>query len=236
MQTTEQIERGRAKVWWTVRVRDPRTGLYLPRLSRTNLFTDAGLSQLAAGWAGANQPPLYLVLDTYRPVLQATYAAGVTSIATDKQVHQPGDTQIVLDPGGVNEETVTWTTVSGTGPYTYTISATTKSHASGISAVRAVRQSDTLAIAIRSEAAYDPVAAPNQRMKASGAGFSPGAGQYTMQFFLTGNQALVYWMTVGLSEAAQVGTGTLQNVLTMGLDHTTAGNDVELDITLTQSN
>jgi hypothetical protein len=201
-----------------------------------NTLTDAGLTNIAKGWAGQGSPPIYLVIDSYRGTIQnaGTLTIGSTSVTLDNAVHKAGDTSLILGVGTVNQETVTWSAVAGGGPYIYTIAATTKAHAHGDWAVRTPLQSDLLAD-IKTEQQYDAGAAPGLRMKASGVGYSQGVGNYVMQFFLTGSQAITQWITLGLADSVSVGAGVLHNHLAMGYDHQ-LGNDVELDISMTISN
>lgn len=221
---------------WKLKVRDPKTGLFVPCRERKNKFTDAGLTNLAKLWVGQGTPTVNLVIDSYTGLLQNNPASvGAVSISLDKSVHKAGDTQLVVGAGLGTQETVTFTAVSGTGPYIYTLS-TPLAHAHNQNewVVRQVLQSDVMTD-IKSEMQYDAVSAPNQRMVASGTGYSSGSGSYTMQFFLTGTQAIGNWVTLGLADSNAVGGGVLSNHLIFGFNHQ-SGNDVELDITLTLAN
>lgn len=226
----------RVTACWTIKERDPRTGLFIPKLARRNKFTDYGLTNLAQSWMGQGTPPLYLVIDSWSASVQNAngLAVGATSVTLDQLAHKAGDTQLVLDVGGAGQEVVSFSAVSGSGPYVYTISATTNTHAHGALVVRQVLQSDTMSD-IKSEVQYDSVAAPNARMKTSGSGYSQGTGNQVMQFFLTGSQALAEWVCLGLSETGTTGQGQLHNHLVFGFNHQ-SGNDVEVDISLSLSN
>lgn len=205
---------------------------------RHNILTNDGLSQLAANWAGQGKPPLFLIISSFKATLQdTTLAVGALSLTLSAPVHQSGDTSITLNVGGANQEKLTFSGVTNNagGTCTYTLSGgTTKTHAAGEWADRTPTQNDTLA-SVMSEVQYDSVAAPNARMKASGNGFSGGAGSYTVQFYLTGNQAVTQWVSLGLSDTGVVGAGLLHHHLLFGFDHQ-SGNDVELDVTLTLQN
>lgn len=217
------------------RLREYRGGLLVAEREHFNKFTDFGLTNLAQLWGGGGVAPVYLVIDSFKATLGNSPLAGSASVQTDVRVDKTGDTQIVLNPGGANQETVSFTAVSGTGPYTYTTSALANAHTAGEFVVRAVRQADTMA-SVQQEVQYDATAAPNQRMKApAGSGYSQGTGSWTAQFFLTGSQAVTNWMTLGLADNLTVGAGNLHNHITFGFVHQT-GNDVELDITLTITN
>lgn len=220
----------RAAVQWTIR----ESGIVVRR--GWNTLTDTGLTQIAKGWAGQGSAPLYLVIDSYKAAIQNVggISIGATSVQLDTDPTKAGDTSLILGVGSANQETVTWSAKSGSGPYTFTIGATTKTHAQNDWVVRTPLQSDVLTD-IKSEVQYDAGAAPNKRMKASGVGFSQGTGNYTIQFFLTGSQALANWVTLGLSDTDTVGAGLLHNHLAMGFAHS-SGVDVELDISLTISN
>lgn len=223
------------------RVREYHDGLLVAEHSKSNLFTDYGLTNLASLWGGAGSAPVYLVIDTFAGTLGNSPLAGTATVQLDQRVDLTGDTDIVLNPGGANEETVSFSGVSGTGPYSYTTSNLVSNHTAGELACRAVRQPDSMA-SVQAELQYDAAAAPGQRMQApAGSGFSSGTGAWTMQFFLTGSQALgtggiaANWMILGLSDNVSVGAGNLHNHLVFGFAHT-PGNDVELDITLTITN
>ena len=89
--------------------------------------------------------------------------------------------------------------------------------------------------AIYSEQQYDSTNVPNARMQSVG-GYSGGTANWVMQFFFTGAQALFYFATVGLADAATLGSGNLHNLLVLGYNHTGTTNDLELDVSLTLSN
>lgn len=195
--------------------------------------TNYGMTALAAAVQGGYLPPLYLVLMNNGSTMFATANAGVTSIQTNQAVHLTGDTQIVLSPGLSTQETVTWTGVSGTGPYTYTLSAaTTQNHPAGDPVCRLPLSTDTMASVVN-EVAYDSTNFPNLRL-ASVAGYSTGNGQWTMQFYYTGIQASTYIMTVGLSDSATIGQGNLHAQLIIATDHTfqnvSTASDIEIDV------
>ena len=200
-----------------------------------NLLTDHGLTNLAAAFGGTYQNPIYLVLDNKAGQIQnaGTLSIGATSVTLDVRVDEAGDTQIVLGNGTANEETVSFSAVSGSGPYVYTIGATTKTHAHLDYCSRAPKQGDTIS-AIQAEVQYDATNFPGKRLKSSGF-YSSGTGNGTMQFFITGNQAITRWESLGTSENISVGAGNLHNHLVIGYDHTT-GNDAQLDISLTITN
>ena len=223
----------RVRVRWTIRER--RSGLWVPVFEGHNLMTDYGLTALAGAFGGTYVPPLYLVIDDFSAQIQntGTLSIGATSVSLDRRVDEAGDTQIVLGSGSANEETVTFSAVSGGGPYVYTIAATTKTHAHLDYVVREPIQSDVLAD-IQDEVQYSPVAFPGKRVQSSGF-FSSGTGNGTMQFFITGAQAIGRWETLGTSENDTVGSGNLHNHLVVGYDHI-SGNDTQIDISLTLTN
>lgn len=226
---------------WKLKVKNPATGRYEPVKERRNLFTDAGLTNLAKMWMNQGIPSVNLVIDSFKPVINnATLPAGSTSVtllSASSQPHKAGDVQLILGVGLVGQETVTYSGASslGGGLYQYILSAATvNAHAQNEWAVRKPLQSDVLAD-IKSEVQYDAVAAPGQRMTASGPGYSQGTANYVMQFFLTGSQALTNWVTLGLSDNLNIGSGALMNHLAFGFTHAT-GDDVELDVSLTLAN
>jgi hypothetical protein len=206
-------------------------------LRRKNIQTNYGLT----AYAGAFQPsqssyaaPQWMGISTNYAQLQAAYGStGVTSISTDVDPTKAGDTQLILGVGTANQETVTFSGKTGTGPYIWTISATTKTHALHDPVVRVPLATDTLS-QFTSEIQYDSTNFPNQRMQSVG-GYSAGAANWTTQFFFTGGQALVTFALVGLFDSGTVAAGNLHNELALGFVHTT-GNDVEVDVSLTLSN
>jgi hypothetical protein len=215
---------------WTIR--EHRPGGIVEVWRKRNIITSYGLTALASAFGGTYAQPVYLMLDNKSATLNASYGTLVTSVVMNARIDNAGDTQIVLGVGTANEETIAFSAVSGSGPYTYTVSATTKAHTSGDNCCRAVRGADTLA-SIQSEFQYDSVNFPGARLRSTGF-YSSGTGNGTMQFFLTGAQAVGRWESLGTSENAAVGAGNLHNHLTLGYNHT-AGVDVEIDIALTLS-
>lgn len=230
----------RVEAIWTIKERQvtpiSHREVWVPVYQDHNLFTNDGLTQLAANFSGAPNPPQYLVIDNWAAQVQNVggITSASTSVSLDKIIDKPGDTQIVLSPNTGNEETRTFSARSGTGPYTYTIAAGTKSHAQNDYAIRAAKITDVIAT-IQAEVQYSPVAFPGKRSKQMGF-FSSGNGNGTMQFYLTGSQANVRFQSLGLSESDTVGAGLLHSHLTSGYDHTATGTDVEVDVSITITN
>lgn len=220
---------------WTVRERNPRSGLWLPVVRRKNLFTNFGLTALASAIGGVYSAPLWLAINNTYTTMFAAYAAGVTTIQTNGDPTLVGDTQLVLSAGLAAQETVTFTAKNGAGPYTWTLSsATVNAHALNDPVARAITQADTLA-SFTSEQQYDSVNAPGQRMMNT-AGYSTGTGNYIVQFYMSGNQATnVYFVTIGLVDSSKIGQGNLHNAVVLGYNHTTT-NDVEIDGSVTLVN
>jgi hypothetical protein len=233
---------------WRVYRLEKKGGLLVRRLvlERKNIQTNYGLT----AYAGAFQPtqssyvaPQWMGISTKYAQLQAAYGStGVTSISTDIDPTQAGDSgataQLILGVGTANQETVSWTAKAGTGPYTWTISATTKTHALHDPVTRAPQLTDTLA-QFPSELQYDSTNFPNQRMQSVG-GYSAGTANWTTQFYFTGSQALnggtsQLFAMVGLFDSGTVAAGNMHNELALGFNHT-QGNDVEVDVSLTTSN
>jgi hypothetical protein len=224
---------------WTVYEWQRKGHLFVktPVLRRKNLQTNYGLT----AYAGAFQPgqssyvaPQWMGISTNYAQLQSTYGStGVTSVSTDVDPTKAGDTQLILGVGTANQETVTFSGKTGTGPYTWTISATTKTHALHDPVVRVPLAADTLS-QFTGEIQYDSTNFPNQRMQSVG-GYSASSANWTTQFFFTGNQALVTFALVGLFDSATVAGGNLHNELALGYVHT-VGNDAEVDVSLTLSN
>lgn len=219
---------------WTVKER--RSGLWVPVLTNKNTMTNYGLAALASAIGGGYNAPLYLVIDTDYTYLYTGASLGATSIQTHDRKDISGDTQLIIAPGTVTQETVTFSGApTGSGPYTYTLtSGLLYNHNINEVVLRAPRASDDLTTVIL-EAQYDSTNAPNQRMQAA-SGYSSGAGNWTSQFYFTGSQALVKFMTLGLSETPTVGQGNLHNHVVLGYDHSGGGNDLEVDVSLTLTN
>jgi hypothetical protein len=228
---------------WTVREFRRKGSLLLREevLRRKNVHTTVGLTAYASAFQGSYTPPQYLVIETLAGLIQnaGTLPLSSTSVQLNVAVDEAGDTSLVLGVGTGNQETVTFSGRTGTGPYTYTISATTKTHAHLDPCVRLVLTGDGMS-QVQSEAQYDSVNAPGQRALSLG-GYSQGSANWVMQFFLTGAQGLgvsgatLLWANVGLADNSAVGAGSLHNHLNLGYSHV-QGNDVELDVSLTLAN
>jgi hypothetical protein len=233
----------RSSVVWTVRAWRRKGALVVQEevLRRKNLQTNFGLTAFAGAFQGTYTAPVYLVIESLAGLIQNVGGIGVgaTSVSLDHAVDEVGDTSLVLGVGSANQETVTFSARSGTGPYVYTISATTKTHAQYDACVRLVLATDGMA-QVQSEVQYDTVNAPTQRMASLG-GYSQGAGNWTMQFFFAGTQALgaggipLLFANCGLADSVTVGAGNLHNHINLGYSHT-SGNDAEIDVSLTLIN
>jgi hypothetical protein len=223
------IPKVKASCIWTFRER----GRILAR--RKNVLTSFGLTNIAAVWGGTSIAPTYLVIDNSRTTFSNTYASGASSIQTAARIDQPGDTQLVLSPGLVNQEIVTFTSVSGSSPYIYALSSsTTNAHNSGEYVVRQVKQGDNMTNVL-GEIQYDNVNNPNKRLQAAG-GYSNGVGNWTQQFYFSGSMGQLLFMTVGLSDSNTIGQGNLHNYVVFGLNHISSSNDLEIDVILNITN
>jgi hypothetical protein len=221
---------------WTVKERDPESGLFIPKLTRKNIQTNYGMTAYAGAFQGTYTPPIFMVVDGFNPTFSSL--TGTTLVLNASRQPTLGtDSQLVLSIGTANQEVVSFsgTPAQAGSLWTYSLTAApTLAHVSGDICVRNPTATDTMT-AIFSEQQYDTVNAPNQRMQSVG-GYSGGTANWTMQYFFTGAQALVYFATVGLSDAATLGTGNLHNLLVLGYNHTGTTNDLELDVSLTLSN
>jgi len=199
-------------------------------LEKFNLLTTYGLTAFAAAPSGGYVAPVYLIIEQTKTTLVSSYIAGVSSIQTVADPTIGGDNQLVLGVGQVGQETVTYSSKTGSGPYTFTLTAPTiNPHTSGDFVCRAVRSADTLASVV-SEAQYDPTYAAGKRV-AQTAFYSPATGQNTMQFFIAGIQATsIYFSHVGLADSPTIGAGNLHNYAAFGYNHNNT-NDVEIDVT-----
>lgn len=221
---------------WTVKER--RNGLWVPVLTKKNVITDYGLTSLSGSWTGMAPTSLYLVLEQNQTTVSANTLVGATSIQLAARVDKTGDTKIQLSVGTANEETATFSAVTGTGPYTYTVTALTKAHTAGDLAGRTPQQSDDMT-KVSGELSYD-TNVPNTRSQLVSA-YTSGAGVYVYQFYFTGIQAIGRLFTVGLSDNADFGQGNLYSHLILNYDHSLPGgqqttSDVEIDATLTGTN
>lgn len=219
---------------WTVSERVK--GLWVPKLTRKNIFTNYGLSALASAPAGNYVAPIYLAVESFFAELNAAIGIGATSFSVNSRVDQAGDTQVVIDAGLSTQETLTFTSVAGsTAPFTYTLSTpTTFAHAANAKVYRQVSASDTLAN-LTAEVSYDPINAPGQRL-ASAAGFSSGVGEYSIQFYYTSTMAVAFFATCGLTDSPTIGAGNLHNHFVLGYDHTADTNDVQINGNITITN
>lgn len=219
-----------AAVSWVVKEKE--SGLWVPKKKFKNLLTTYGITAFASAPSGVYTPPLYLVIDNASTTLSGTYSSGTTTIVTAGDPTVGGDTQLVLGVGLASQETVSFSSKTGSGPYTFTLSSpTTQPHTAGDLVVRAPTAGDTVA-SVLSEAQYDPTNAPGQRLVQT-SNYSPASGQNTMQFFFAGVTATnLLFAHVGLADTQTVGTGNLHNYAALGYNHTTT-NDVEIDVTWT---
>lgn len=222
---------------WTVKERDPKTGLFIPVLQRKNVQTNYGLTAFAGAFQGTYTAPVYMVIDDFKPTY-ATGSSGTTlKLTTVTQPTLAGDSQIVLSIGTANQEVVTFTGTPtySSGVWTYTLTASpVNSHTVGDVCVRNPLATDTVS-SIFTEQQYDSVNAPNARMQSIG-GYSGGSANWVMQFFFASDQAECYFSTVGLADNVTVGQNNIHNLVVLGLDHTGNTNDLELDVSLTLSN
>lgn len=221
---------------WTVK--EKRGGIWVPVIRRKNTITDFGLSSLAAAWNGIAVPPLYIILEQNQTTVHANTTIGATSIQLDGIANLTGDTKIRLSVGTANEETATFSARSGTGPYTYTVTALTKAHTAGDLCARLPQQSDDMT-KVPAELDYDTTVAGTRAPITSS--YAVSAGIYVFQFYFTGIQANGRLFTVGMGDSATEGLGNLYNHIILGYDHRIIGpatttNDVEIDATLTATN
>jgi len=224
---------------WKVKERDPRTGLFLPKLQRKNVFTTFGLTALASAIGGGYTFPNSLVMEGFGSSIldPSGVAVGATSVTLGARVDQTGDNQLILSPGLPAQETVTFSAVNpnaGLGGFTYTLSApTTRVHPLSDPACRVPSANDTM-VNVAGEIQYDPTNAPNARIQ-SATGYSQGPGNFTIQFYVTGIQALTTIYLIGLSDSVVLGGGNLHNHVVLGYTHP-LGTDVEIDGSLTLTN
>lgn len=197
------------------------------------MFTQYGLIQVAGALTNGEQS-LYLVIESFSASLSSSLSPGATSVTTNQRVDQTGDIQIVLSPGLSTQEIVSFSAVSGSGPYTYTISPCSHAHASGDPVCRQVAVTDTMSNVV-GEVQFDPVNAPGQRVVSPG-GYSVGPGNWVFQFYLPGGTAQTQIMICGISDSQFIGQGNLLAHFILGLNNSGGTNDLEIDASLTIAN
>src|SRR5216684_7793920 len=219
-------------VAWVIKER--QSGLWVPVHRFHNILTNFGLTAFALAPSGQYIPPIYLVIDTASTTMSSQGNPGDLVIQTAADPTLSGDTQLVLSVGLAGQETTTFLSKVGTGPVTFNLaSVLTGTHPAADPVVRGPTTLDTIASVV-SEAQYDPSFNPNNRVTMTAA-FSPGLGQATMQFFLSGLTATnLFFAHVGLADQLVIGTlGTnLHNYAPLGYNHNNT-NDLEIDVTYT---
>lgn len=230
---TQVSQACRVSCIWTVK--EKRNGEWVKVLERKNIFTNYGLSALASAIGGGYTAPIYLTLDSSHATVSTTIAAGASTVQISANPTYTGDSQLVLSAGLSTQETVSYSSFSGTGPFTFVLtSPTLQVHNAGEIVTRQVQVGDTIGN-ITAPIQYDSVNAPNQ-WSVQSAGYSSGIGQWTSQFYLTGNQAVAFIAVVGLTDSNTIGSGNLHNHLVLAYDHTAGTTDVEIDVNLTVHN
>lgn len=218
---------------WVLRERD-KSGLVVAEKHIKNIATNYLLTNIGSALSGAFTAPLYLAVDSSFTYLHQAANIGDTTIYTTDNLFQVGDTQLTLGAGQSNQETVTFTSVSGTGPYTYALSTPLTFAHTTLDPDWVVR-TPTAADAVTSlvsEMEYDSTDYPSTRMASPG-GYSPGTGQWTVQFFFPGPTLQGYIMTAGLIDLPTLGVGQLHNHFIIGYNHNSTVNDLEIDGTFT---
>jgi hypothetical protein len=215
-------------------VKEQQNGLWVAVSDFKNLVTDFGLTAFASAPAGTYTPPIYLVIDTSYTTMYVQANSGTNQVQLNADPTVAGDNQLVLSVGLAAQETVTFTSKTGSGPYTFTLSANlVNTHPINDPVVRAVTSADSMA-SVLSEAQYDPTYNPGNRL-AMTANYSPGTGQNTMQFFMSGNTATnLFFAHVGLADQQVIGAvnTNLHNYASLGYNHNST-NDLEIDVTYT---
>lgn len=207
-------------------------------MALTMVLSDYGLSALASAPGGTYVAPVYLAIETTHATIQSTILAGATSVSLSQQVDQAGDTQLVLSVGLGTQEVVTFTgapTNSG-GNWIYTLSSpTTQTHNNGEIATRQPSNTDTVSNIV-SEMQVDSVLLPGQRIQTV-AGYPGSTGVFTVQFYMTGQQANGMLAILYLTDSVTIGQGNIHAYGVYGYDHSfpTGGstNDLETDLVFT---
>jgi hypothetical protein len=217
-------------VHWTIKER--RSGSWVVVREFSNLVTDYGLTALSGAPANVYTAPIYLVIETSNTTHSSTDNAGQNLVHLTADPTISGDTQLVLSVGIAAEETVTFSSKSGTGPFTFTCTGNlTNSHPAADPAVRAAHVGDSMS-SVLVEAQYDPTFDAGNRATLTSS-YSPGTGQNTAQFFLAGITATnVFFAHVGMADARPTGSGHLHNYASLGYSHNNT-NDLEIDVAWT---
>lgn len=209
-------------------------GLWYPVRRTRNVFTTYGLTNLASAVSGANTFPGYLAVESLHTSPSSAVNIGDSVVNLLARVDQAGDTQLTLSFGLTNQEVVTFTAVSGSGPYTYTLSGTAaKAHATTDIVVRTPQSTDTITNVV-SEVQFDSVNFSNQRIGSPG-GYSTGSFNWTVQFYYPGPTLQTFIALCGMCDTLTLGSGNLHNHFIMNYNNNT-GNDLEIDGSLTISN
>lgn len=216
------------EVYWTVKER--KSGLWVVEHEFVNKITNYGQTAMAGAPFGGYIAPIYLVIDNAMTTMANTYLAGAASIQTVGDPTVAGDTQLDLSVGLSSQETVTFSSKTGTGPFTFNLTAlTVNGHSSGDPVVRTPTFADTIA-SVLGESQYDPTYFAGKREPVTSS-FSPATGQYTGQYFIAGIQATnLFFAHVGLADSISIGGGSLHNYASLGYNHNNT-NDVEIDVT-----
>ena len=226
---------GRQGVWT---VREKHDGVWVPVKRKKNVLTTYGLTALASAIGGGYNPPYYIVYDATLATVSALVNAGDTSVQLSSNPTATGDTGLVLSAGLAAQETVSFSSVTGTGPFVFSLTApTVYSHPVSDPCTRACGVNDTMAV-ILNEQQYDSVNAPLQRLQAT-AGYTTGTGNYILQFYFLGIQAVNQWfMNVGSSDTSTTSAGNLHTIYTLGYYHdcSVTAVDVEVDVSITIAN
>jgi hypothetical protein len=227
------VNRVLVNVHWIVKEHRP-SGMVVVG-SFHNLLTNFGLTALAAAPAGGYVPPIYLVIESSQVAMYSSSLAGDTLVQITADPTIVGDTQMVLSVGLPAQETVAFNAITGSSaPFNVSLASPALSaHLAGDPVVRSPAPTDTIT-AVLSESQYDPTFNPLGRIAVT-ASFSPGVGQNTMQFFLSGLTATnVYFAHVGLADQQIIGAPNtnLHNYAAFGYFHNNT-SDVEFDVTYT---
>ena len=224
--------RVQVSVGWQVKER--QAGVWEVVHNFHNLLTTFGLTAYAAAPSGQYTPPIYLVIDTASTTMYVTGNVGDVTVQLTGDPTLAGDSQLVLSVGLAAQETVTFTSVSGSNPAIFTLSAPlVNAHPATDPVVRGVTSGDTM-LSVVSEGQYDPTFNAGNRLAMTSA-FSPGLGQNTMQFFISGATATnLFFSHVGLADQQVIGnvSTNLHNYAPLGYNHNST-NDLEIDVTYT---
>ena len=157
-------------------------GELVEAIKNHNIVVTAGKNALAAYLANSSpSAPFmpFMEVGNKGTTVGSSVASGVTSITVNTDILSGSTGSIILSIGTANQETVTVSAKSGSGPYTYTISATTKAHTAGDSVTLVPAIGDTSNAAALGARVTGTLSNPSGSIFQNVGTFSNSGGAYT---------------------------------------------------------